>query len=331
MSRRAHRLEYAKQTADKRKVSRAGSYVRLSGQEGGNSLENQRAIIWEYVRGQDDVRIVREFADCGRTGTSFLREGFLELMEAVLKREIDCVIVKDLSRFGRNLNEASEYLERIFPLLGVRFISVLDGYDSQSPGCMEEQFLLQVKNLFHERYAKDISRKIHTTIELMQKKGEITGSVPYGYQRRGKREIEVTEAAEAVQRIYELALLGMSDRKIAGELDREGFFTPMEYKRRKLLKTAGGDLPKSKWQASSVGRILENESYTGKRICHKSVSRWYEGERRQSVARNQWICVEKACPMIITEEAFKRVQNIRRLRRKEYAGALSADIESRRG
>jgi len=333
MARRAHRQEDGKQMQEKeceKKVSRAGCYVRLSREEKGNSIENQKAVIWEYIRDRTDIQIVREFIDCNKSGTDFQREGFSELIEAIEKKEIDCVIVKDLSRFGRNLDEVSEYLERVFPLLGVRFISVLDGYDSFHFISMEEQFLLQIKNLFHDRYAKDISRKIHSTVELMQKGGEITGSVPYGYRKKGKREIEVTEAAEVVQRIYRLALLGICDRKIADLLSREGFFTPMEYKRNGLLKGKTGDLVK-RWQASSVKRILENECYTGKWICHKSVSRWYKGERRMDIAREEWICMEHICPVIITEEVFENVQIIRRLRKKEDVGVLSSDIKDGRG
>lgn len=266
MGRRAYRqnvMDYGIGTG--RKKFRAVSYVRLSGVDKGDSIAHQKAIIREYVRAQEDIQIVLELEDCHRSGTHFHRAGFLDLMQAIEKREVDCVIVKDLSRFGRNLHEVSEYLELVFPRLGVRFISILDGYDSEKRGCFGEGLLLQVKCLLYERYAKDISRKIHTTVELIQKRGEIVGSVPYGYRKVEKNVITVTEAEQGVRLIFQLALSGMSNREIAAELDRLGYATPSEYRREGILRKKDGwnkdgwkERKKSQWQASSVGRILAN-------------------------------------------------------------------------
>lgn len=307
MARRANRQD---RIDKKEKVSRAASYVRLSRIEKGNEIIHQKAIIREYVKAQKDIQIVLEIEDCNQSGTNFSRKGFDALIKAIEKQEVDCVIVKDLSRFGRNLQEVSEYLEQVFPRLGVRFISVLDGYDSKKEGYLEELLLLQVKCLFHERYAKDISRKIHTTLELMKNRGDFVGSVPYGYCKGKQGTVVVTGAAEGVQRIYQLALAGMSDKAIAAELDELGYATPLEYQKDGILqKKKKGE--SRRWQPSSVKRILENKVYTGKQICHKSEQYFYKGEKRKKVEQDQWICVENKYPAIITEEIFRRVQRIR--------------------
>lgn len=254
MARKANRQEIIYEDGGKEK-SRAASYVRLSKKDKGDSLAYQKALIREYIKGQEDLELVLEFEDNNRTGTNFDRTGFLALIKAIKKQEVDCVVVKDLSRFGRNLQEMCEYLELVFPQMGVRFISVLDGYDSASPDWMKNLFLLQLRCLLYERYAKDISKKIHTSVELMQNRGELVGSVPYGY-RRTEGKVEVTEAAESVQLIYRLAQTGMGNRAIALELDRLGYTTPLEYKRTGILRQNFGLA--SGWQSSSVGRILEN-------------------------------------------------------------------------
>lgn len=331
MARKAHRqgdkIEGTKgdEVRSIRKKSRAASYSRLSGREKGDSIAHQKAVIREYVKEQEDIQIVLELEDCNRSGTNFCRPGFLALIEAIKKGNIDCVIVKDLSRFGRNLHEVSEYLELIFPRLGVRLISVLDGYDSENPDCLNEMFLLQMKCLIHERYAKDISLKIHTTVELMQNNGRIFGSVPYGYRREGREGIIVTEAAEGVRLIYQLALTGMGNQAVASELNRQGYATPLEYRRTGILRkeerleklcltecdVEKRDITGSRWQGSSVGRILENVAYIGRRVCHRSTQCFYRGEKRQNVEREHWIYLDHAYPAIIEKDSFERVQKMR--------------------
>ena len=253
MARKADRQRSVYKIEGERK-RKAAAYVRLSKKDKGDSIAYQKALIREYVNKQDDIQLVLEFEDCNRTGTNFCRAGFLALLEAVKKQEVDCIIVKDLSRFGRNMQEVCEYLELIFPQMGIRFISILDGYDSADPDWIKDTFFLQIHCLFYERYAKDISRKIHTTIELMQNRGEVVGSVPYGYKRVEKGSIEVTEAAKVVQLIYRLAWIGMGNRAIAFELDKLGYTTPLKYKQTGILKQESDFI--DRWQSSSVGRIL---------------------------------------------------------------------------
>ncbi|MCX4268857.1 MAG: recombinase family protein [Lachnospiraceae bacterium] len=236
---------------DERK-SRAISYVRLSKAEKDDSLTHQKAIIREYVSHQNDIQIVLEIEDRNRSGTNFYREGFITLLEAIKKSKADCVIVKDLSRFGRNMQEVSEYLELIFPRLGVRFISVLDGYDSQKDKNSEEMFLLQIKNLLHESYSRDISRKIHASIAVMQQEGKWIGGIPYGYQRKEKDLIIDTDAAEVVKQIYYLAAIGKTDRAIADILNQNRYTTPREYQKTKQIYSDEN----RQWSVKSIKNIL---------------------------------------------------------------------------
>lgn len=258
MARKAQRAYQLEEKSDKRKKSRAVSYTRLSKIEKRDSIVHQKAIIREYAQRQADIQLVLELEDCNRSGTNFNREGFQKLIKAIERQEVDCVIVKDLSRLGRNMEEVSKYLEWIFPRLGIRFISILDGYDSEQIGSFDELFLLQLKCLLHESYAKDISRKIHASVELLQRRGEWIGSVPYGYRQARKGEIVTTEAAEIVQWIYQLALEGETNRRIAACLDQIGCATPREYQKTGILYSIDKG-KEQQWSACSVGRILEKE------------------------------------------------------------------------
>lgn len=253
MARKAHRRDGILGKIEiKERKSRAVSYARLSKAEKSDSIAHQKAIIREYVKQQKDIQIVLELEDYNKSGTNFCREGFLALKEAIKRHEVDCVIVKDLSRFGRNVQEVSEYLEWIFPRLDIRFISVLDGYDSKRDKDAKAMFLLQIKSLLHESYARDISRKIHTSIEVMQRRGEWIGGIPYGYRKEEKGVVVIAETAKVVQFIYQLASNGETDLAIANLLNQNGYATPREYQKKKVLYLIGGQ----QWSAKTIGYIL---------------------------------------------------------------------------
>ena len=164
---------------------RTALYVRLSvednGKEDADSLENQEALLRDYLEERPYLELVEVYSDNGFTGTDFERPAFIKLVEDVRKGRIDCIIVKDFSRLGRNYVETGEYLEKIFPFLGVRFISVNDGYDSASANA-GELLAASLKNLINDMYAKDISKKICSTMKDKRRRGEYIGSyAPYGY------------------------------------------------------------------------------------------------------------------------------------------------------
>ena len=156
-------------------------YARLSQEDGdkseSDSIVSQKAMIREYVADHPEIEIVSEKVDDGYSGVNFERPGFQEMMEEIRERKVDCVIVKDLSRFGRNYIEAGNYLEKIFPLMGVRFIAINDYYDSSEKN-QSDSLIIPFKNLINDAYCKDISVKIRTQLEIKRKKGQYTGSVP---------------------------------------------------------------------------------------------------------------------------------------------------------
>ena len=171
------------------KVYRTAIYCRLSREDGdkveSNSIASQRAICEDYIARHDDLEIVCEpFVDDGYSGVSFNRPNFKKLEDAIRKGAIDCVVVKDLSRFSRNYIDGGRYLEKIFPQLGIRFIAVNDAYDSLTGDPQSDSFVIPFKNLINDSYCKDISMKIRSSLEVKQKNGEFVGAfAPYGYKK----------------------------------------------------------------------------------------------------------------------------------------------------
>ena len=188
------------------KIDKAGNYLRLSTDSdytGSDSLENQRKLAKEFANNISDVVIIKEYVDDGKTGTNFERPAFARMIEDLKQGIINCVIVKDLSRFGREYIEAGNYIEKVFPFLGVRFISIVDRYDSKDSGSDRELLLLSLKNLMHEMYAKDISKKIGSTFQMKWEKKKFyrATKVPYGYQMDDKNENYcIDEAAASIVR-----------------------------------------------------------------------------------------------------------------------------------
>ena len=154
---------------------KVAAYLRLSREDGdkieSDSITNQRSLIQNYIENRSDMILVDEFVDDGISGTTFERPSFLKMVEAAKKKQFDCIVVKDLSRLGRNYIETGRYLERIFPTLGVRFIAVLDNYDS-SKNDESGQLLIAFKNIFNDAYCRDISMKIRSSLDNKRKNGE---------------------------------------------------------------------------------------------------------------------------------------------------------------
>lgn len=307
-----------------RKISRVGCYARLShngcqreawGEMKTDSLENQKRMMLEYIESHGDLHLIHCFQDEGKTGTDFQREGFQSLMAAIQREEIDCVMVKDLSRFARNAVEASDYLEKIFPLSGVRFISVLDDYDSLNPNCSNQQLSLYLKNMVHAMYAVDISRKIHATVQLKQSRGECMGGnkIPYGYQlKRGEKFLSPDISAVIVQRMFAMASAGCTSYTIAKELTSLFLHPPAKYRRTGELygKREEGAV----WYASTVDHILTNPVYTGDTYYHKTGRERYQHKVRIQWKLEEWNCVKNTHEAIIEREKFQQIQRMRKAR-----------------
>lgn len=215
-------------------------YARLSRDDGdkleSDSIINQKALIRDFLSKHPEFHAVSEKTDDGYSGVNFDRPSFEKLIERIKKGKINCVIVKDFSRFGRDYIELGDYLERIFPFMGVGFISINDHYDSLEYKGTTGGLDVVMKNIVYDYYSKDLSVKVMTAKRAKMKRGlYIGGHVPYGYRRRkdDKHRIEIDpEAAEAVREIYDSAMDGMRTVDIAAQLNAKGYDTPAAYYRR---------------------------------------------------------------------------------------------------
>lgn len=286
-------------------------YIRLSYESyytDSESIENQKLLLTEYIKNRREFVLCGEYIDDGKTGTNFNRPAFEQMMRAVKEGTINCIIVNDLSRFGRNHVEVGDYIERIFPFLGVRFISINDEYDSFNPACDRDQLLMSVKNLMHEMYARDVSKKISSAIKIKQKTGEFyrTAIIPYGY-KMGTSEYEIDEqAATVVRRIFQEFISGDSVYHICTVFNDEGIASPKEYARNKLLYLK--ERVESCWLATTVKRILINEVYIGNMIRHKTEQEFYNNNKTKEIAKKDWIRTKNTHPAIIDKEVFLQVQ-----------------------
>ncbi len=195
-----------------KKIYHAAIYVRLSKEDGdvagaskseSNSISNQRELIRDFLKDKEDIVVVSERVDDGYSGSSFERPSFKLMMEDIKKGVVDCVVVKDLSRFGREYIDSGRYIERLFPAMGVRFIAVNDHYDSLKGDDQGDEILVPFKNLINDAYCRDISVKIRSHLEVKRKNGEFIGAfAPYGYQKDGEdhhRLVVDTYAAEGIR------------------------------------------------------------------------------------------------------------------------------------
>ena len=302
-----------------KEIYRACIYTRLSRDDGdkpeSDSIANQRALIRDYIKQHKEIKIVSEHSDDGYSGVNFERPGFAEMMDEIREGKVDCVVVKDLSRFGRNYIEAGNYIEKVFPFMGVRFIAINDSYDS-SDKSHSDSLVIPFKNLINDAYCKDISVKIRSQLEIKRKKGEYIGAfVVYGYVKDPEdhnRIIVDTYAAEVVRAIFRWKMAGMSQNRIADKLNSQGVLCPMEYKLSMGVKVQTNFRvhKQAKWSAVSVTRILTNELYTGVLLQGKSSTPNYKVKKRFDKEQSEWIRIENAHEAIITAGEFETVQEL---------------------
>lgn len=295
-------------------------YMRLSCEDenAGESLSiaNQRDLLRGYVesRREFDGCPVLEFADDGYSGTNFERPGIKKLL-SLAGKDVQCIIVKDFSRFGRNLVEVGGYLDQIFPFLGVRFIAVNEGYDSSRAAGSTVGLDVSLKALVYEMYSRDISEKVRCVQQAKMKKGEyLCGIAFYGYRRSEteKNRLEVDPgAAVVVRRIFGMAADGMMPGQIAVALNGEGIPSPLMYRRANHTdgtrgwKTAGGT---TYWTTASVSRILCDERYTGCLVGRKRTVADLSTKRTEPVPKEEWIVAENTHEALVDRELFTQVQ-----------------------
>ncbi|MDR1116958.1 MAG: recombinase family protein [Oscillospiraceae bacterium] len=302
-------------------VYKTALYIRLSDEDIrkkiSDSIGTQKTMLLHFLESQPDLQLSGTYEDVNYTGTNFNRPGFTQMLEDIGTGLVDCVVVKDLSRFGRSSLEMGNYLERVFPFLGVRFISVNDGYDSLTASLDDSSLIVPLKNLMNEVYARDISRKVRSSIKLKQKRGEFVGSVaPYGYIKNGTAFTLDEEAAAVVRQIFGWIIDGHSDIAVAQKLNDLNIIPPSRYRFEKGITKAKKHEETRFWYKSAVKRISENPAYTGVLAQAKYQSNFLRGGGRTTNDRDAWIVTEDAHPSIIDAETFETVRKIREARKQ---------------
>lgn len=292
---------------------KTGMYARLSSEgSGADCLENQILLLKEFAEAQLDMSCEDVYKDFGYTGTNFERPGFERLMEDAKRGRINCIVVKDLSRLGRDYIETGNLIENIFPFLNVRLVSVTDGFDTLSGGGMESM-VASIKNLVNDVYSKDISRKIITAFRTKQRNGDYIGMVaPYGYLKseENKNKFVVDSAtAPVVCRIFESYAEGMGLDAIVRMLDGESIDCPRKYRHR-IGITKSERYLEARWCRSAVKTILTNRAYIGDIVQGKVKQELCNGLQKQYMDSGDWIVVEGTHEPVVGKEIFFRVQEL---------------------
>ena len=303
-----------------KKIWNATLYLRLSRDDGdkeeSGSITGQRELLRDYISQHPELREYAIRIDDGFSGSTFERPGFQKMIEDVKAGRTDCIVVKDLSRFGRNYLDAGEYIEKIFPFLGVRFIAVNDNYDSLGERKSSDDLIIPFKNLINEAYCRDISMKIRSQLEIKRKNGQFLGSfAAFGYLKdeQDKNKLVVDQyAADIVRDIFKWKLEGISPQDIADALNKLGVLSPMEYKRSLGMKytTSFKTSAKAAWSAGTVIRILKNPIYTGVLIQGKETTPSYKVHKRIAKDKSEWTVIEDSHEAIISGIDFDSVQKV---------------------
>lgn len=292
---------------------RTAVYARLSSEDRDeDTLENQIYLLKSFVAEQTDMIIADVYADNGYSGTNFDRPEFTRLMEDVKRGVVNCIVVKDLSRLGRNYIETGSLIENVFPFLKVRFVAVTDSFDTKDGSGMEAM-VVSFKNLVNDVYAKDISRKIITAFRTKQRNGEYIGLVaPYGYlkspENKNKFVIDET-AAPVVKEIFRLYLDGYGIDRIARYLDQAGYDCPRKY-RYHIGVTKSDRYKDSRWGRHSVKTILTNRAYIGDMVQGKVKQELCNHLDKTYTDKSEWIIAENTHEPIISRDEFFQVQEM---------------------
>lgn len=308
---------------EKKVLFKAGLYARLSHEKEENiergTIETQMELMKNYVKDHEDIVIEEEYYDASFTGTNFERPDFKRMLEDAKTGRINCIIVKDLSRLGRNYVEMGNYIERVFPFLNVRFIAVTDDFDSFRPGT---DLMMPLKNIVNEFYAKDISKKVSTAHRRKWTTDEyMCGFAPYGYlkSKTEKNRIVVDEAtAGNVRFIYKLFLDGKGYTPIAKYLNEQGIMSPLMY-----LKSLGYQQnvrTNGVWTKTTVKSILTNQAYIGSAVHGKVVIEKYNNIPLHATDPSEWVVVENTHEPLIDKKTFEKAQE----RVKEISDAYFA-------
>lgn len=334
MARVSKKVSAARQEAEnaQHRVWKAAIYARLSDFDDvlrdTESLEVQISYIKEYIDHRDDLMLLDVFADKRCTGINFDRPEFERLLKALQERKVNCIVVKDFSRLGRNFVETGQYLEQVFPLFGVRFIAINDNYDSLNSQS-RDGMLVPIKSVINEMYSKDLSQKIQSCFRSKEARGEIYMPVPFGYKRNQQNHLILDEeVSDVVVRIFLWKKSGMKEREIAKKLSAQGIQTP--FTRRCQLGYLKNTLrvKNPAWQTVFVTKVLENPIYTGTMVYNRIA---YDETNRKigQNPRESWRMVPDSHPAIISWNCLMKFPHYgkpsKQSRKSEKSGADSAE------
>lgn len=294
-----------------------------------NSIVNQRSYIQAYVSSDPDLSglPVIEYADDGFSGSQFDRPAFQRMIEDAQKGKFSIIITKDYSRLGRDYLEIGNYLEYIFPIMDIRYISINDGYDSAASTGMTGGMNQALKNLVNAMYSRDLSKKMMTASRTKVAKGKyVYSKVAYGYVRDPKDKGHLLvdpEAADVVKQIFQMAYDGKTANAISKYLNQHGFDTIGEYRRKQGYRANDYGYDKHIWSSKIIKSILQNETYLGRIVGNKSEKSIYTNHIPVKHDRSEWIIVENCHEAIITEEMFQCVQTKLKIASEEYQSRIN--------
>ena len=301
---------------------KAALYIRLSREDGdkveSNSITSQREILKEYLKLHPDIELHDFYIDDGWSGTNFDRPGFIRMMEDIYSGDVNCVIVKDLSRFGRNYTDAGNYLDNIFVRLQIRFIALNNGIDTatNNMNAATRCITVGVQNVINESLAATTSVNVRGTLNVNREQGKFIGSfASYGYMKDPNDHHKLIidpETAPVVRMIFEKFIDGCSIIGIAKDLNEMGIPNPTAYKKLKGFnyKHPAGKKLDGLWPDSSVRRILRNEMYVGNMVQGKNTTISYKIKQCRAIPKEDWIIVEGTHEAIVERETFDKAQSL---------------------
>ncbi len=289
----------------------ASLYLRLSRDDGeeveSNSIANQRSLIQSYCKA-NGLKVYGEYVDDGISGATFDRPSFQKMIADLNKGKFDTIVVKDLSRFGRDYIESGKYIQKIFPEQGVRFISINDNYDSAQADANDTHLILPIRNFINDSYCRDISMKVKSSQKTKRLNGEFIGAfAPFGYRKnpRDKHQLLVDyEVRHIIEKIFATKIEGYSSNAIAKALNTIGSVTPAKYKEDRGEDTVGFIGTSNKWDAKMINRILTNKVYIGTLEQGKVAKLNYKSKKRIALSSEDWVSIPNAHEAIVSEQDF---------------------------
>ena len=294
---------------------KVGAYLRLSKEEfsnekESNSITNQKLIIDNYLENNKEYKLVDYYIDDGYSGTNFNRPEFQRMLEDIKNKKIGVIIIKDLSRLGRNYIETGNFIEVIFPAMGVSVISVDENCEIDSSDYYGDDYL-PLKNFYNDMYAKDISKKVRSSLIVKKYNGEFTGKLaPYGYIKNPKDKHKFLidkNVSHIIKKIFDMILDGKSRKQVADFLNDNDILTPSGYLN---INTNKEITVMKKWNSEMVNSILRNENYTGTLYQGKKRKLNYRVDKKINIDKENWIVTKNHHEAIISKEKYDKVQEI---------------------